>query len=286
MTGRFFSPGAAAALADAYPEAPATLSHRLSGHPLFELASLVDLANRMRPQDVLCCRGDVPIGSEGDGAPPNSLTAEATIRSIERCGSWMVLKKVEQDPTCRALTDALLDELEPAVRAATGTTRQREAFIFISSPGAVTPFHFDGEHNVLLQLAGEKIFTVFPPGDPRFAPPEAHEAFHLSGRYTLPWRDEFEACGRPVRLAAGDALYVPVKAPHWVRNGDKVSVSLSITWRSGWSEREERAHRFNHWLRRAGWCPRPPGRYPRQNHLKALACRVAGKALRATGVEA
>jgi cytochrome P450 len=29
---------------------------------------------------------------------------------------------------------------------------QREGFIFISSPGAVTPFHLDPEHNFLLQI--------------------------------------------------------------------------------------------------------------------------------------
>ncbi|MEZ5892338.1 MAG: hypothetical protein R3C58_04235 [Parvularculaceae bacterium] len=33
---------------------------------------------------------------------------------------------------------------------------------FRLSPGAVTPFHMDPEHNILLQIAGEKTFTIYP----------------------------------------------------------------------------------------------------------------------------
>ena len=280
-----FDPAAKACLASAYPEAPARLRHDLCGHPLLQLPALAELAERMRASDVLCCCGDVPVGCDGDGAPLNGLGAAQTIASIGRGNSWMVLKYVEQDPAYRRLVDSLLDELEPAVRPSTGAMRQREAFVFVSSPGAVTPFHFDGEHNILLQLAGEKQFNVFPAGDPRLAPPEAHEAFHLAGRYTLAWRDEFAALGRPVRLAPGDALYVPVKAPHWVENGSEPSVSLSITWRSAWSRREERAHRFNHWLRSLGARPAPPHRYPRQNLAKSLAWQAVGRARRVLGAE-
>lgn len=284
MTGRHFDTGAREALAAGYPESPVRLRHGLGDHPLFRLPALSALASRMRPNDVLCCNGDVPVGAGADGAPANGLTAEDTIRSIERCGAWMVFKFVEQDAECRALVDDLLDEIEPAIRPATGPMLQREAFVFVSSPGAVTPFHFDGEHNILLQLRGEKSFTVFPPGDGRLAPAEAHEAFHREGRYTLPWIDEFHGMGLAVSLSPGEGLYVPVKAPHWVRNGAQVSVSLSITWRSGWSRREEAAHRLNHILRRAGWSPRLPARYPRQNYLKAFSWQVADKAIRAARI--
>ena len=47
-----------------------------------------------------------------------------------------------------------------------------QGFIFVSSPDAVTPYHFDPEHNILLQLRGTKAMTLFPAGDPRFAPDE------------------------------------------------------------------------------------------------------------------
>ncbi|MGF1550016.1 MAG: JmjC domain-containing protein [Sphingomonadaceae bacterium] len=272
-----FAPGAVEALAAAYPERPARLSHGLAGHRLLRLGALETLATRMRPEDVLCFRGDVPVGVGPQGAPRSDLPVAETLRAIERCGSWMVLKSVEQDPDYRRLLHDLLAELETVVRPATGPMLRREAFIFVSSPKAVTPFHFDPEHNVLLHLEGEKLITVFPVGDAEIAPGEAHEQFHLNGQYNLPWCDEFEAKGTGFALRPGDALYVPVKAPHWVRNGDAPAISLSITWRSGWSWREQQAHGLNRLLRRAGLNPAPPARYPGQNYAKSLAFRLVDK---------
>ena len=60
------------------------------------------------------------------------------------------------------------------------------------------------------------------------------------------------------RCEPGKAVYVPVKAPHWVKNGPEVSISFSITWRSEWSFREEYARRMNALLRKAGIRPRRP----------------------------
>ena len=260
------------------PEAPARLAHQLAAQAVCPREGRLGLAQRMRPADVLCCRGDVPVGAGPGGAPPNGRSIAETIAAIESCGSWAVLKAVDQDPAYRAVLDDLLAEIAPLVRPVTGPMLQREAFIFISSPDAVTPLHFDPEHNILMQIRGRKVMTLFPAGDEALAPGTAHEAYHLEGSYGLHWHDAFEALAQPQPLAPGDALYVPVKAPHWVRNGDEPSVSLSITWRSGWSLREGYAHGFNRILRRAGLTPRPPRRFPAENRAKALAYQCIRKA--------
>jgi hypothetical protein len=280
VSGTVFGAEAAHALAGAYPEQPASLRHALGDHPLLRLDAIASLAARMRPADVQCCRGDVDVAVGRGGAPEAGLSPHEAIASIDRCGAWMVLKYVEQDPDYRRLLDALLAELGPAVRPATGPMLKREAFIFLSSPEAVTPFHFDPEHNILLQIAGSKVIHIYPAGDETLVTGRVHEDFHHDGRNGLDWRAEFAARGRAFALAAGDAVYVPVKAPHWIRNGDAPSVSLSITWRSGWSMREGYAHGLNRLLRRAGLNPRPPARFPRDNHLKALALRTIEKGRR------
>jgi len=282
MTGRAFDPNARAALAEAYPERPALLTHGLCGHPLLQIEALAALAARIRPVDVEYNRADLPVGIAPEDTPGNGLSVEETIRSIEHNGSWMVLKFVDQDPVYRAFLAETLAELEPLVRPATGAMLKQEAFVFISSPGAVTPFHFDPEHNILLQIRGRKVINVFPAGEPTIADGEAHEAFHNGGHRNLPWRDEFAAQGAAFALEPGTAVYVPVKAPHWVRNGPAVSISFSITWRSEWSYREEYAHRMNALLRRAGIRPDAPRRYPHQNHLKSLGYRAVEKAKRVT----
>jgi hypothetical protein len=268
-----------------YPEQPAKLAHRLVGHPLFELEALAGLAQRMRASDAEYNRGDLPVGIDPEATPANGLSIDDTIRSIEECGSWMVLKFVEQDRPYGVLLDALLAEIEPVVGPATGTMLKKEAFIFISSPGAVTPFHFDPEHNILLQLRGRKTMTVFKAGDERIASGVMHESFHNGGHRNLPWRDDFEVEGTPFKLIPGEAIYVPVKAPHWVKNGPEVSVSLSITWRSRWSDQEAEARGMNRLLRQIGLDPTPPKRFPGRNLGKSVAYRGIRKAKRLLKVD-
>lgn len=278
-----FNLDAIASFRAAYPEQPALLGHNLAGHPLFELDALAALAERMRACDVEYNRGDLPIGVDPAATPGNGLGIAETIRGIEKNGSWMVLKFVEQDAIYRALLTETLAGIEPEVRALTGAMLKMEGFIFISSPDAVTPFHFDPEHNILMQIRGAKTMTMFPPADEALVPGELHEAFHLGGHRNLPWRDEFAAKGREFGLAPGGAVYVPVKAPHWVKNGPAPSVSFSITWRSEWSYQEADARGFNRLLRTAGVTPRAPRRHPHRNRLKSLAWRALGRARRLAG---
>jgi hypothetical protein len=152
-----------------------------------------------------------------------------------------------------------------------------QGFIFVSSPDAVTPYHFDPEHNILLQLRGNKVMTQFPAGDTFYAPDETHESYHTGGHRNLVWREELATGGTAWPLAPGDALFVPVMAPHHVKNGPEPSISLSITWRSDWSFAEADARAFNSVLRKAGLQPSAPGRFPAQNSAKATAWRALRK---------
>lgn len=275
-----FADPALATLRGAYPEQPVLLDHKLAGHPLLQLDALAGLAQRIRPIDAEYNRGDIPVGLDPADTPSNGLSVEETIRRIEECGSWMVLKFIEQDETYRAFLHEALAAIEPVVGKVTGAMLKREGFIFISSPRAVTPFHFDPEHNILLQIRGSKTMTIFPADDETLVSGVEHERFHNGGHRNLPWQEPFTDRGQPFELIPGKAVYVPVKAPHWVQNGPEVSVSLSITWRSEWSYREEYARRMNHLLRRAGVSPRSPHRWPHQNHLKSTSFRLFNKATR------
>ena len=108
-----FDPAALRDFATLYPETPGVVRHRLVGHPLFELEALARLAQRMRPQDVEQNIADLPIGVDPADVAHNGLSVTDTIRSIEQCGAWMVLKFVEQDAEYRALMEqALVDHIQ------------------------------------------------------------------------------------------------------------------------------------------------------------------------------
>lgn len=256
-----------------YPEQPHVLRHALRDHPLLEREALAVLAESLPSASIEYNRGDLPIGVNGKPAG-NGLTIGETIRRIDEVGSWAVLKNIEQQPAYAALLAELLDELASVIVPRTGRMLKTQGFVFVSSPNAVTPYHFDPEHNILLQLQGTKVMTVFPAGDARFAPDQVHEAYHTGGARELAWHDDFATHGNPFPLAAGDAVYVPVMAPHHVQAGPEPAISLSITWRSEWSFAEADARACNRLLRRLGLSPTPPARWPGRNRRKALGWRI------------
>ncbi len=259
---------------DNYPETPHKLNHELREHPLMALEALAKLGEALPEKSVEYNRGDIPIGIDPDLIPANGLSIGDTIRHVEDSGSWAVLKNIEQIPDYENLLANLLGELKLHIEEKTGQMLRPQGFIFISSPGAVTPYHFDPEHNILMQLRGNKVMTQFPAGDPFYAPDSAHEKYHTGGPRSVVWRDEMTAGGTPWRLSAGEALFVPVMAPHHVKNGNEPSISLSITWRSEWSFAEANARALNGIMRKAGLRPNPTGRYPKRNLIKSYMFRA------------
>ena len=257
-----------------YPEKAGMFSHGLATDPRLELPALAELAEALPPASVEYNAGDLPTGIRPEEVPANGLTIAETIRSIDSARSWAVLKNVERHPAYLALLQDLLHELEPAIECTTGELLRPQAYIFISSPDAVTPFHFDPEHNILLQLRGTKTMVTFPPGDPDFAPDTEHERYHRGGHRNLTWNEDFRSGGTAHPMKPGSAVYVPVMAPHFVRNGPQTSISLSITWRSRWSMDEANARAFNGWLRERGLSPRATRRFPQSNGAKSLAWRL------------
>src|SRR5215510_9717958 len=116
---------------------PFVVHHGLADHPAFRLERLVELARRLPPERVEYNAGDLPISQDPRLTPHTGLSIEETIRRITECRSWMVLKRVESDPEYQRVLDECLDEIAGLVPR----MRTRRAFVFISSPGSVTPYH-------------------------------------------------------------------------------------------------------------------------------------------------
>lgn len=274
MTQPVFSSAALAQFAAGYPGVPQHLTHALAGHPLLELDALLALAGRMRAETLEHnAATDLPLGIGNDAVPANGLSVHETIARIGECGSWVLLKYIEQDPAYAALMRDVLAEIEPLVEPDTGAMLRLEGFIFISSPRAVTPLHFDPEYNILFQARGSKTMTLFPAGDPEIISAPFFEQYFAGGPRNLPWRDEWTARSQAISIGPGEAIYVPLLAPHWVQTHDEVSVSLSLTWRSEWSFHHADACRFNRRLRAAGLDPAAPRIYPANNRVKSYAHR-------------
>lgn len=263
-----------------YPQKPARLRHSLAGDPLFSLEALAELATKLPAASVEYNAGDVAVDQDPSKTPSNGLSVGETIRRIRDCGSWMALKNVEQVPAYKDALERCLAEIEPAACAGAGRMEKKLGFIFITSPGSVTPFHMDPEHNILMQIEGAKSFHLYPAGD-AIVSDEQHELYHAGEAHrNLRHRPEFDARKTVHELAPGEALYVPVKAPHWVKNGNAPSVSFSITWRSRWSLDEAQLRLANGWIRKRGGRPPAPGANPIRDGLVLVARKAAAKLAR------
>lgn len=260
-------------LADDYPRAACRLKHGLASHPLFTLDALAHASERLDPAMVECRRADCRNGEEFEHLEPQGGSVAAAIRTMHQAACWVMLRGTEELPEYRALVDDILGALAPATDCSTGEALTPHAFIFLSAPGTLTPFHFDPEFNVLFQISGRKRFVVYPPKMPWLSD-EANETYHASGDNMLGWKPSFEGEGTSFMLDPGDALFVPYRAPHWVRVGDEPSISLSITWRSASSYLQDDAYRLNRWLRARGLSPRAPAELPKTSGAKGLTWRA------------
>jgi Cupin superfamily protein len=239
---------------EGFAREPVAVRHSLVDHPLLTLEAIAELADALPLASVERHRADLPVLVPG-GAPDIKGPPSETVREIETNNCWMVLWYLEQVPAYKALLDEILDEAETQIRGRDGGMQRREAFLFLSAPNAVTPVHFDPEHNFLLQIRGAKDMNVCEWDDPETEQRELNR-YHDGGHRNL---DAMPRESTTFRLTPGGGVYVPPWRPHWVQNSDAVSISLSITFRTAVSERAERVHVVNSYLRRVHLSPRPPG---------------------------
>ncbi len=259
---------------------PFKIAHNLGGHPLLQLPRLIELARALR-HPILYFRGDHCINQvDAQGTRPRTfvdrklarpdLSPVETLARIESCQAWMQLRDVGADPEYAALLARLIDELRaPAERVAPGLSAPR-ADIFVSSPGSTTPFHLDEEHNFLLQIRGSKQLSIADGFNPEVLERERLQAYFRGSGELAPYSGRLEQHSVHVALRPGEGVHIPPCHPHWVRNGDEVSVSLGILWFSDVTARRRHLYRVNGWLERAGMHPAAPGEKPLSDSIKAF----------------
>jgi hypothetical protein len=256
---------------------PYLVPHRVGpDHPLFRLPRLIELARRLPETYVEYNAGNIPVSIDSRLTPRNGLSIEETIRRIEENCSWMVLKRVEQDPEYSEFLDQCLDDVQEHSEAIDPDMMDRAGAVFISSPSSVTPYHLDAEYNFLLQVRGTKTVHVFDANDRSILSEqelEEHSAASVIHR-NLVFKDEYQQKAMTFELTPGLALHVPSMYPHWVQNGPNVSISFSAGFLTRSYERKNAIHAVNRFLRRQGISPVPVGSSALRDALKYQGYRV------------
>jgi len=243
------------------------VEHQLEHHPLLQLPAIAALSERL-PKDLLEWNSEQPGAFTQPGSlKPHHLSCAETIRNVAEQPARILLLHLEQDPEYKRLMDELLDGIEPLCERVRPGMRQRQAFLFISSREAFTPFHFDPDYNFLLQVRGQKTIYMWDPEN-RFVLPAAAIDNYYAGvvpgdpRYAnrdQRYRDEFMASAWKLPMKPGQGVHFPLHAPHAVKTESDVSISLSITFHTRRSQFDAVVHGANGHVRRLGINPPAPG---------------------------
>lgn len=234
--------------------------HHLQTQRLLQRDQLLLLARRMQAAGQL-----LQIGQDAT-AGTTFMTQEGSAEALRRIGEvkgWAYLRFVQTDPEYRRLVDTVLDSIQPRIEHCDPGMYRRAGFIFVSSRGMVTPFHFDAEHNFILQMQGHKTLYVWDPDDCEVISEVARDRFHRTrNRELFRWREEFRERAHVFHLEPGAGVYMPATSPHMVEASDDLSVTMSFTYYTDATRRDARLHRFHDMARSAGVRPPAVGAYP------------------------
>lgn len=256
-----------------------TTTHQLADHPLLKVDALAAMIQRLPRERVFYSSGTVDRDADFDRASiehPPKLELHEAMKDLERADSYIMVNGPETDPEYQPLFRDILGTIESYTQSFDPDIRDPMLYLFISSPNSTTPFHVDRYITFLMQITGKKKLYVWSPNDRETVSEEAMEVLFAdpSQRSPLlpPGRENH--C-KEHSLSPGECLHIPFTAPHWVKNGDEVSISLSIIFRTRRTDRMRNAYQMNYQLRRRlGWPPFPVGQSPLRDHSKDLLLRT------------
>jgi hypothetical protein len=200
------------------------------------------------------------------------------LADIEKSHSWVLMKDIQTHPDYRDLVDRFVSELEQMLgRAVRPSITWIDAYLFVSSPGMVTPYHIDHETNFLFQVKGEKTVNLFDPADREILSEDEIERYYVGDLSSARFREPVQQKARVFELTPGLAVHQPPLAPHWVRTGpSRHSVSLSILFFLREYDAVAKVYQVNHYLRRLGLRPASPGRAALRDRVKQLVMSDLG----------
>jgi hypothetical protein len=258
---------------------PHEVQHTLASNPLFQLPALAKLAQRVATRqnphhpkgDIYFDQGTPDINNHPDVRDRARIDITELIKEIETGQTWIILKHIEREPGYREIFEnCICDILDLTGSEIVKSIKWFEAILFVTSPNRVTEYHIDRECSWLLQIHGDKDIHFFDRADKDVLPDEELERYWVVNNLSAVYKPQYESRAIVYHMRPGTGVHSPVNTPHWLQNGDNVSVSLNINFQfheSAW----ENLFKANYYLRRAGLTPAPPGKFPLADNIKRRA---------------
>jgi len=253
---------------------PFQFRHALGQHPAFQLPALLKAAERLSKDPRTAGKSHFESGSPDRnawfGARPEGQTLVDAIASIASGKNWVILKRIHEDPEYREI----LMQIVPQLSEVSGVDIAKVYYdptmtIFITSPGRITPYHMDGETNFLAQIHGTKKVYIYDGTNPAVLSAEQLEKYWTGNLPKIDYPENLPNGHWQYKLEPGIGVFNPAIFPHWLKNGDEVSVSVSMNFKRRHNV-SIGALRFNHFARKLGILPEAPGRSRRVDRAKEM----------------
>jgi hypothetical protein len=253
--------------------APFALAHGLAGSSLFDLERLARFTERLQPSDyfisVPATNFDSPF--YGDSAP-GSLCPGDVIRSLEESHYKLLVKRPEKyDAEFKKLLESGLNQVLRAKGESVDDVIRCESGIFITGFKSITPYHFDPEDAMFMQVIGKKTYHVYHPSVLAEQSLESHYSRLRVDIGDVTWHDSATDQELLLELTPGRGLHQPANAPHWVETSDSLSVSYAFGYETKQMRATARTYAYNHLLRKVGFAPAAVGGNPTMDRSKSLA---------------
>lgn len=265
-----------AKFAENFNKRPFTLEHSLSSHRAFTMDRLHSLLERSLPipNKVYWNAGKKRIDQRWKDQPGRDFSVEEAFRRIRETDAWIIIFGADRDPEIHDLLEQGLAEVQEMTGIPLSREeKSRQSIIFITSPHRITEYHIDKECSLLLQIYGKKTIHVFDQTDREVLTEEELESFWSFDNNAATYKAHLQSRATSFLLEPGKAVHIPINAPHWLENGDDISVSINQNFEYK-NDRLANIYRANYYIRKMGFKPLPPGQSRLHDRMKGQGMRL------------
>ncbi len=266
---------------------PFLATHTLLGEEVLSIESLAQILPRLPKEQVMFSQGLNDLNENFDRAHidrKNHMSSKDTIEKLKTHSSYIMVRSPETSPEFKNVFDKLKEDISQlCLKKGIGSEIfDPMLYLFISSPGAKTPFHIDRYSTLLFQLRGTKTVAIYDQFNEDIVSAKVRENFVDYGPLRPNWSKKTDHLAQKFHFNPGQMLHIPFIAPHYVENGtDDISISLSIIFRTNESRKWIKAMTVNNRLRsRLKLNPSPIGNNSGKIILKATCSPLITRMMR------
>jgi len=257
-------PTQAGLFAENYNRRPFLFRHNLCHIEEFQPMYLRQIAQRFVDANapIYCSpgKGRIDAGFDAPDEGGKQITPAEALQQMAEEELLFKMPKISKLPEYQHFVEHSFNQiLKMCGQPAKGYDLWRSISVFMAGPRRITPYHMDAETSFLCQVTGTKTIWIADGHDREIVTETELERFWRGEGQAVKFKPAAEQRAWKFTLEPGFGVHIPINFPHWVENGDAVSMSASLGFHLV-KYRPGAVHRFNSYLRQMHLKPTPPGR--------------------------